>query len=328
MTHTLPPGYELRPARLEDLPGVVAISEAEAKNHNDPLIALHLDELEASWHEPGVNIATDACIVTAPNGQVVGYEEAYQRIKHVDLQGDGYVHPEYKNLGIGTAMLGWLKTWANGHLQRAEPGLQVTLSAAISNDETEAHILLQNEGFEATRYFWKMKIHMQAPPLPVPAPEGISILPFDLAAHMRPLYDAHNEAFSDHWGFVPRSYEQFVYSRTVEQKLDPSLWLVAWDGNQIAGYALCRSMEEYGWISTLGVRRAWRKRGLGLYLLQQAFLSFHQRGQNIVALTVDSDSLTGATRLYERAGMSQDKVYVHYEQVLRPGRKAEQEDET
>lgn len=321
----LPPGFQLRPASFEDLPGVVAISQAEAKNHNDPLIALNLNELQASWQEPGVNIQTDACVVIAPDGQVVGYEEGYQRVPHVDLHGDGYVHPDFKNLGIGTSMLRWLKGWANGHMQQAEPGLQVILSAAISNDEKEAHSLLRNEGFEPNRYFWKMKIDMQAPPEPFPAPEGISLLSFDVDAHMRPLYDAHNEAFADHWGFVPKTYEQFVYGRTVERELNPELWLVAWENGQIAGYALCRELEDYGWVDTLGVRRAWRKRGLGLYLLKQAFALFHQRGQNSVALTVDSASLTGATRLYERAGMKQDKIYVNFEQQLRPGRKPDPE---
>jgi ribosomal protein S18 acetylase RimI-like enzyme len=51
------------------------------------------------------------------------------------------------------------------------------------------------------------------------------------------------------------------------------------------------------------VRRPWRQRGLGLALLLQSFRAFHERGENRVGLGVDSANETGATRLYERAGM-------------------------
>ena len=58
-----------------------------------------------------------------------------------------------------------------------------------------------------------------------------------------------------------------------------------------------------GWVRSLWVRRPWRKRGLGNALLLNAFRQFHERGERRVGLGVDAESPTGATRLYERAGM-------------------------
>ena len=58
-----------------------------------------------------------------------------------------------------------------------------------------------------------------------------------------------------------------------------------------------------GWIRSLFVRRPWRRRGLGMALLLDAFRRFHERGERKVGLGVDAESETGATRLYERAGM-------------------------
>src|SRR5262249_61438762 len=88
---------------------------------------------------------------------------------------------------------------------------------------------------------------------------------------------------------------------------DPTRWFLAWAGDEVAGYAL-NAYERpgdpgYGWVGTLGVRRAWRRRGIGEALLYRSFGALHARGQNHVRLSVDAENTTGATRLYERVGM-------------------------
>jgi mycothiol synthase len=55
-------------------------------------------------------------------------------------------------------------------------------------------------------------------------------------------------------------------------------------------------------------------------LLQHSFRELYARGQKKVGLGVDAASLTGATRLYERAGMHVARQYDTYEKELRPGR--------
>jgi ribosomal protein S18 acetylase RimI-like enzyme len=69
------------------------------------------------------------------------------------------------------------------------------------------------------------------------------------------------------------------------------------------------------------VRRTWRKQGLGLALLLHTFGEFYRREKPRVGLGVDAQSLTGALRLYERAGMHSDpeRQYVSYEKELRSG---------
>ena len=49
------------------------------------------------------------------------------------------------------------------------------------------------------------------------------------------------------------------------------------------------------------------------------FAEYHQRGKYKVGLGVDGDSLTGAMRLYEKAGMRVHRQLDLYEKVLRPG---------
>ena len=51
---------------------------------------------------------------------------------------------------------------------------------------------------------------------------------------------------------------------------------------------------EHGYVSSLGVRRPWRKRGLGLALLQHSFGEMKRRGMTRASLDVDAENLTGA----------------------------------
>jgi len=95
------------------------------------------------------------------------------------------------------------------------------------------------------------------------------------------------------------------------------------DGEEVAGICLCRSHgyddPDVGYVNTLGVRRFWRKRGIGLALLRHAFCELYQRGQRKAGLGVDAENLTGALRLYENAGMYIYRVFDRYEKELRPG---------
>jgi ribosomal protein S18 acetylase RimI-like enzyme len=109
-------------------------------------------------------------------------------------------------------------------------------------------------------------------------------------------------------------------SRTAGSSFDPSLWFLAWDGAEIAGMALCTAQPDKGYIQTVAVRRAWRGRGLGLALLEAAFGTYYERGTRHIELSVDSESPTGAARLYERAGMYPSFTVVLYEKEIRPGR--------
>ena len=100
-------------------------------------------------------------------------------------------------------------------------------------------------------------------------------------------------------------------------KHDPALTFLALDGDEIAGVAVNR-YRDIAWVGQLAVRRPWRKRGLGLALLLHSFNEFYERGDRTVGLSVDSESWTGATRLYEKAGMHVTRRFDMYEKVIRP----------
>ena len=92
------------------------------------------------------------------------------------------------------------------------------------------------------------------------------------------------------------------------------------------GICLGRTHEsadpDMGWISVLGVRRPWRRRGLALALLQHSFREFRARGRLRAGLGVDADSETGAVELYARAGMREVRRYESWERPSQAGARA------
>jgi ribosomal protein S18 acetylase RimI-like enzyme len=141
-----------------------------------------------------------------------------------------------------------------------------------------------------------------------PLPSGIELLPVQ-PEHLRPIWDAKEEAFQDHWGFTPKFEADYV--RWVNDPThDFSLWVVAWQDGQVAGISLNVIYPEdnshYGFlrgeIHSVGVRRPWRGRGLGRALIVESLRVLREHGMTEAVLGVDSDSLTGALRLYESAG--------------------------
>ncbi len=54
-------------------------------------------------------------------------------------------------------------------------------------------------------------------------------------------------------------------------------------------------------------------------MLRHAFGEYHRRGVEKVGLSVDAGSVTGAPRLYSRAGMHVASEYVVYQKELRSG---------
>jgi ribosomal protein S18 acetylase RimI-like enzyme len=157
------------------------------------------------------------------------------------------------------------------------------------------------------------------PPAAAVWPEGVELRPLDPDRDLERIYQADEEAFKDHWGSAPMSFETWR-GLLVPPDWDPSLWFIAWDDDEIAGISLCRPSAEgdpdLGWVELLAVRRPWRRRGLALALLLHSFAELRARGRLKVGLGVDAENLTGAVRLYERAGMAPTQQFDVYEAVV------------
>ena len=322
----LDPTLSLRAATWADVNAVAELIYAVCEADGDTTVAVTPQELEHAWHEEGFNLETDAFIVETADGRVVGYEDFFDEHAHVHLEADGYVHPQFKGRGIGTALLTRAEERAREEIPLAAPDLRVFLRAATDNRDEVGKNLFQDLGFTPVRYHWRMEIKLDAPPPKTVFPEGIELRPFDKEAHARIVWEAETDAFSEHWGSHGSTFDEWTFRKFGRPEFDPALWIMAWDGDQLAGFSQNRYRMGIGWIGTLGVRKPWRKKGLGLALLQYSFGDFYQRGMKTIGLGVDASNTTGATRLYERAGMSVMSEFVAVEKELRPGKDLEASD--
>jgi mycothiol synthase len=292
----------------------------------DAGFVLTAEELANEWKNDGFNVERDVFLVETRDGRLVGSEEFYNENGHFKLKADGFVHPDFRGLGIGTSLLEKVTERAKTEMELAEPGVRAVLQTAFNNKDEAGHALMQAEGYSSIRYFWRMETKLKQPPPVVVFPDGIEVRQFIKEEHAVAVWQADNDAFHDHWGSHESTYEEWSHRKFGNPNFDPSLWMIAWDGDQIAGFSQNRYRKGIGWIGTIGVRRPWRKMGLGLALLQHSFGEFYKRGMTTIGLGVDAENPTGATSLYQKAGMRIAAEYIFYEKELRAGRKpAEQE---
>ncbi len=325
-THPLlSPNLNLRAAQWDDLDAVAQLTLEVCTADGDPTVAIKPEDLRHEWQAEGFHLETDAWIVETNAGQIVGYEEFFNRHAHAFYNGDGYVHPKFLGRGIGTAMLRAMNERALEEMKLADPGLRVFIRNGMAINDTPGRELHENEGYQAIRFSWRMEIELNAPPSAPVWPAGVELRPFALEEHGRAVFEANEEAFKDHWGHTPGNFTDWQNRTVNREDFDPSLWFIAWDGNQVAGVSLCRYRMDIGWVSSLSVRRPWRKHGLGLALLYHSFAEFQRRGMPTVGLFVDASNPTGATRLYQKAGMHAAHEYVIYEKEYRAGKEPTEE---
>lgn len=327
--YRLPTGYTERPATFDDVEEAVKLWNTDSKAAFG-IEQYHLSDAESDWSSPGFDPTTDIQLVVGPQGELVGYCEVWDPSDpHVSVYCWGCTHPDHLGLGIGTHLLSWAESRAREAIPLAPPEARVSmLSYTLSSNEKAAE-LFEQRGFELTRKSWHMVIELDQPPPPPQWPSGITPRTFIPGQDERAAYAAGREAFSDHWGHVERPFEdgfqQWMHRINSEPDFDPSLFTLAMDGNEIAGQCYSRKESradpDMGWVSSLSVCRPWRRRGLGLALLLNAFGEFYQRGKSRAGLGVDTQNLTGAVRLYEKAGMHSDPIWEHstYEKELRTG---------
>ncbi|HKP09808.1 MAG TPA: GNAT family N-acetyltransferase [Gaiella sp.] len=256
-------------------------------------------DLAAEWAE--LDLARDAWVFEVA-GAIAGYASFDARGGR--LRGDGYVHPEYRNRGVGSEILRLTELRAREHESSVPVGQRVYLQNASLDDDGCTQGFYRAHGYEPVRGFRGMTIELDEEPA-VPAVPGIEIRTIDHPGEARAVHAAHQESFATHWEFRPTPWAEWQEKRLGQETFDPTLWWVALNGDRIAGVSLCAHKRDpdLGWVDALGVRPEYRRRGIAEALLKTAFAEFFRRGERKVGLGVDAESPTGATRLYERAGM-------------------------
>ena len=305
----LPDGYEIRPPTFDDVEGVAEVLLA------DDLAGVGESDIDADfvrdqWSVPGVDLSEDAWVVTDQNGTIVA---------HANLSPDGegkvkswgVVHPEHRTRGLGAALLDRLEGRAS---ERLLGTASAVIHIGVTDTDTAAASLVRAHGFEHVRTFRHLQIDLdEAPRDPGEPPAGIEIRGIEPERDLRRVHAILVEAFSQEWGYRVIPFEEWVGLEVETPSYDPSLWLLATDGNEAVGALSGVVRGDRGWIDELGVRAPSRGRGIASALLRRAFATFASRGLARVMLNVDSENSTGAVRLYEGVGMRTLRAWDVYE---------------
>jgi mycothiol synthase len=298
-------GYASRPATDADLDAVVALVEAAQRASMGSADNVR-EELEWFWHLPYVDLARDTVVVEAGD-DLAGYGDAlWDPASPGPLVGSGAVHPAHRDREIGTAIVRWTATVAR------ERGARGVRHFGVSVGDTAARALLEANGFSHVRNSYTMVRALPAGS-PPPLPEGIDVRVFETDRDERALYELHQAAFADHWGFVPQPYESFAGEWYQSNDWAPELTYLAVAGEEAVGYTAALEFATGGFIGAIGVLRAWRGRGIAQAMLHRAFADLAARGHPEVTLGVDAASPTGAVALYEKVGMTVRHEYVTYD---------------
>jgi GNAT superfamily N-acetyltransferase len=223
----------------------------------------------------------------------------------------GFVEPAARRRGIGRAVLADNMRRLRGLAGMHDTPRSKVLGLPTAEHNVGAAMLARSRGYEPERWFFGMErpIGADLPPIG-PLPDGLDIRPVDRADGWA-LWEADHDAFRDHWGGFDAS--EASYRRWTESpEFDPTMFVVAFDGDEIAGAVLnviYREENELlglrrGWLDSVFTRRAWRRRGLARGLIVRSLHLLRERGMDRAALGVDANNPSGALGLYESTGFA------------------------
>jgi len=303
-------GLTWRPLTRDDVPALAALVAVVEEHDASPLRTSEAEVgewFDGAWKDlpadSRVGVDADGAVrawllADAPPGD--------ERTVRVFLAGG--VHPQWRRRGIGGALVAWGTARARQKLAASGKEAPARIATYLEEHRADAIALYTGAGFTPARYYTDMRRDLARPLPEVREPEGVRIVPWtpelDDAVRL-----AHNEAFADHWGSEPRTPEAWQQGRAM---FAPQWSHVALDAEtgEVAGYALSGRYEQdwpvsgytSGYTELLGVRRAWRGRGVGPALLTAAMASYRADGMQYAELDVDTENPSGAHGLYASLG--------------------------
>lgn len=222
--------------------------------------------------------------------------------------------PDVRTPALARAMLGWAEARTADNARHAPdrdalPGRMQAYT--IGPDPTLPGVLEAAGWQQRGRGYEMLRASLDdIPELPVPA--GLQFRPItDDEAGRQAVWNALVEAFRDHRDEPEASEEDWRQFRD-EPKYDADLFVIAFDGDEIAGGVLglidAELIEHHGvqrgYIDAVFTRPAWRRRGLARAAIAEALVRLRDRGMTSAFLEVDGLNPNQAMDLYESLGFA------------------------
>jgi GNAT superfamily N-acetyltransferase len=278
-----------------------------------------------------VSMESEKVVATDERNDVIGYAYCSNLDRSIVHEFGGAVHPDYWGLGVGSKLLGWAEQRAAAKAKHAPPDVRIVLQGNLFEVEREAIRLFAESGFQKVRDWAHLAVDLVAPPPAPDLPGELSIRQMDLDDDWDLVGSAMDDAFANHWGWIPPSFtaveeqpdredlpEDETYSNA------PGYCFIAMAGKEAAGGVLCNARlverEDTGRIGSLFVRLRYQRQGVGKALILAAFGAFWKKGIKRIITDTDADSFTQAPKFYTSLGMQLYRREYLYEKEIRAGK--------
>jgi ribosomal protein S18 acetylase RimI-like enzyme len=318
------PGLTFRRFRgEEDLKAFVDVYEASRPVDGFSWI-MTLDEIQNQYeHLLNTDVDKDVVVVQHED-RVIGYSQQnwVEELEAIAFRHQQFLLPEWRGKGIRLAMLHRCEARSREVAATLPVDKKMQMSTWLCEGEAPWIAKLEEEGHYPARYFHEMVRDLREPIEDRPLPEGLEVRPVPEEDHRR-VFFAANEALRDHWAgreWTEEDYQEFMNDPII----DPSLWVVAYDGDEVAGTVLNwvhheeneRMDRKWGYTEIITVRRPYRGQGLAKALITMSMRMLRDMGMEEANLGVDNQNPSGALGLYTGLGYRNIKTYMIHRKDL------------
>jgi mycothiol synthase len=307
--------------RPDDAPALRTLEQecAAADGNPNPLDeAAILRVLDAAGTD-----ANTLCAASADGSLVawasVAFDTSFAHERRAYLTGG--VHPAFRHQGLGSQLLAWMGARASQLYTSIHDNRPLVMRIDVYHQNPEAFAFYERRGFGFALSEEELLRNLGQPIPGNPVPEGMMFAVWtEEDAHL--FFLAYDDAFRDRPGFPGWTEEVWRKAFTGHDSFRSDLSLLLLDGEEPAGYAVCAVEEGEGWIAQIGVRPAWRRRGLAGALLSEVMRRFRAKGFSEAVLGVNVNN-PRALSVYLRLGFVRAKRYTSYRKTVgrreRPG---------
>jgi ribosomal protein S18 acetylase RimI-like enzyme len=203
-------------------------------------------------------------------------------------------------------------------LSGLEPDRPATLRIDFYDRGEDAVQLFEKQGYRVAVAEDEMRRDLRDPLAAVQLPEGMTLVNWGPQSATL-FFQAYDDAFEERLGFPRWSEETWRHNLTDYPDFRPDFSLLAVEGTEPVGFTICHADDEeeaqpggIGWISQMGVRPAWRRRGVGGALLSEVMRRFQAGGLQWAELDVRPENHR-AQRLYRRLGFERFRTRRSYQ---------------
>lgn len=301
-------GIAWREARPEDVPALQQL-QVVANRVDGPLDVQAVGHYADLFLDGRRGFTATLCGI-APSGDVValGSVDIHSLAHEHRAYLDGLVHPDLRRRGLGTFLLEWGEARGRALLHTLSPDRPAVLLIDYMDSRDDAVPLYECHGFAFKLAENTMRRDLHETIEDDSSPQPITLIPWGQTdPHV--YYETYYDAFRHRPGFPGWSEDVWREAFTGSDAFRPDLSLLATVEGRPAGYILCEIDQERngglcrleGWILQMGVRPAWRGRGVGEALVRAALRAFRVEGLDDAMLDVNINN-PQAQRLYDRLG--------------------------